>query len=1502
MKLFLNKTSGCFLLLIVALCLQLKITAQSATISYPFAVGTTSSCGGSTGQIHFYTYNGTANSIASITSNVPTDPVGRYTPQLRIGTTNTSGQRFTSSAASISYNPQDKNIYYLWTAYASNNAAITQGSAARTFVWRWPVGTKPTATSPRLDTIRSFGADLLGVAFDANGNGYIIEFTDSLPTVPVKTFKPLIRSINFTTGALGAADTLAITGGAKIYQPGSGDLAMSPSGQMFFVLDNKLFTPNYTSYTGTGQNLTCTYVDTVVNAATGYFVGLTYAEGETVSAYYGGGCPFFETDPLTAATTAITGIVYSASDMATVISGIGASKNLLSVTPTGIANQYNVVYEVYAKNYGNTDITNFQITDSLGLINGNANVSNVSIAFATGGNPAGLVLNTGYTGTGALASNHNLLTGTGILPNYPASNNFVKIRVSCRLSGIQNGVVYNNSAIAKGIGFNSQALRDSSANGDAPDLNTNDKPDDLGESEPTPLLIAITPQTPPCATLGQVFYRQDFGTGANIAALPAAPSGRTTYTGSTTQPLATDRFMIASNANAGDNSRFISLVDHTTGAGRMLVVNADAVHNVFYSDTVTALCGGQQYSLSFYAAFIGNSSYQTVCNGFGGFKYPKVKMRIKDVSTGLVITEISTTDIFLTSWNQYGMKWVMPAGYSNVIFELINDGQGGCGNDIAIDDIEFGICDAAPVVSVTGNSTGCIGSTTDMTAILNDPSAVPGARQYQWQVSTDNLVFTDVAGATAATYTISNLSAADVNKYYRVLIAANGNITSPNCRYAAPGYLLTAKLTSVAPTATAANKTASCPGDATLLRVSGGTLGTNANYRWYAGSCGGTSIGSGSAISVNPSVTTTYYVRIQGDCNITSCIPVTVVINCDIDADDDGLPDVLESNNTDPKLDDDFDGVLNYRDADYAGFIDSNGDLVNDNFDWDKDGVPNYLDKDSDNDGVPDVVESEGGDSNGDGRLDGFADSDADGFSDNVDANLSAHTTSGNGLGLLDLDGDGVPNYFDLDSDADGIPDVVEAYGTDANNNGMIDGFADSDGDGFSNSVDGDANGDGVVENTTGPLLRTGTVLSNGRAGSYPNKNIDGDLKANLHDLDSDGDGLTDVVEAQFADADANGKIDGSMNARGWSTTVSASVPLALPNADGSGRANVYDIDSDDDGIPDGVEGLSTSAYLMPAAADADADGIDDTYDNFSGFGGRGIIPFNKDGDALPDYLDSDSDGDGLQDRVEGNDFNLNRQPDDDVALTGLDTDGDGLDNKFDSDNTSAKGASQYMGNGGTFTGPSSPGSRAMVQKSMPAFTDRDWRQVEYVLNLDFLSFTASWPTEKVVLNWTVFCQAEVEHYIVERSTDGLAFIPVAVVNSSKKINEKETYQTYDVVNNAVNATYYYRIKAVQKSGKYKYSSIAVAAKEKTETQSVKVLQNPVQGSLQLGITATENTQGRFLIYDAKGGLVLSIQEPVFKGYATYRYPAVTKLSNGQYYVRIYMHDQWLSVPFIVQH
>jgi len=85
---------------------------------------------------------------------------------------------------------------------------------------------------------------------------------------------------------------------------------------------------------------------------------------------------------------------------------------------------------------------------------------------------------------------------------------------------------------------------------------------------------------------------------------------------------------------------------------------------------------------------------------------------------------------------------------------------------------------------------------------------------------------------------------------------------------------------STSPTGASAASSPICLGGNTNISVVGGSLGTGASWKWYMGGCAsGSSIGTGATINVNPTQTTTYYVRAEGDCGNTNCASVEVLVN-----------------------------------------------------------------------------------------------------------------------------------------------------------------------------------------------------------------------------------------------------------------------------------------------------------------------------------------------------------------------------------------------------------------------------------------------------------------------------------------------------------------------------------------------------------------------------------------------------------------------------------------------
>lgn len=180
----------------------------------------------------------------------------------------------------------------------------------------------------------------------------------------------------------------------------------------------------------------------------------------------------------------------------------------------------------------------------------------------------------------------------------------------------------------------------------------------------------------------------------------------------------------------------------------------------------------------------------------------------------------------------------------------------------------------------------------------------------------------------------------------------------------------------------------------------------------------------------------------------------SITDNFDLDSDNDGIYDLIESGNS--ILDADQDGMV-----DTLAANDSNNDGHHDNtqdpVDTDSDFVYDYLDLDSDNDGLYDLFEAGIGvntqDLDNNGQIDlGFADGNSNGVSDIAEPTVP-----------LDSDSDGLPDFTELDSDSDGCFDVDEAGF--AGTLGILDGTGIDDrglivgGNGYNFAIDTNADG-----------------------------------------------------------------------------------------------------------------------------------------------------------------------------------------------------------------------------------------------------------------------------------------------------------------------------------------------------------------------------------------------------------------------------------------------------------
>ncbi|PWA05442.1 choice-of-anchor D domain-containing protein [Flavobacterium psychrotolerans] len=201
----------------------------------------------------------------------------------------------------------------------------------------------------------------------------------------------------------------------------------------------------------------------------------------------------------------------------------------------------------------------------------------------------------------------------------------------------------------------------------------------------------------------------------------------------------------------------------------------------------------------------------------------------------------------------------------------------------------------------------------------------------------------------------------------------------------------------------------------------------------------------------------------------------------------------------------------------------------------------------------------------------------------------------------------------------------------------------------------------------------------------------DSDGVANLFDLDSDNDGIPDIEEGGFKQYSSGlSKMDTSStttwtdaNSNGMNDVIDpiyTAVNNSIPDTDGDGQSNVLDLDSDNDSLFDVDEAISNmgdgdiNGDGKGDGVDTDGDGILDIYDSSVSFGTL-TKPYtqNTDGIGNPDYMQVDSNNDGIKDIAETLYSALDAN-DDGVIDGATDVDKDGITDAFDT-NTAALGS-----------------------------------------------------------------------------------------------------------------------------------------------------------------------------------------------------------------------------------
>ena len=370
---------------------------------------------------------------------------------------------------------------------------------------------------------------------------------------------------------------------------------------------------------------------------------------------------------------------------------------------------------------------------------------------------------------------------------------------------------------------------------------------------------------------GDAIFHEDFSSGT-------LPAGTTSYPRVSGDPQ-DGYYTISSTIGQGIQDWHSSLPNTTLSNGNALIVNADDKNaGLFFKREISGLCEATTYEFSAYLMNI-LSPIRTGCEN-GGIPI-NVRFQIWDKTNTQLLAEGDTGDIHSSStpyWEQFALTFQSQPGQDLVILKMFNNGIGGCGNDLAIDDIIFRSC--GDLTEITSGTTAgsslevCEPDAPVSVALTATPDhTVYKSHAFQWQESSDANNWQDISGATGTVYTSPAISS---TRYYRVKVAENSvNLDDNLCSSVSESFAVYIVQTPLAPVSNGDENI--CEGDTfPALKVN---VEPDESVTWFDKVTGGVEVGTGN--SFVPAAAGTYYaeaVKSGFNCEPGPRTPVTLKI------------------------------------------------------------------------------------------------------------------------------------------------------------------------------------------------------------------------------------------------------------------------------------------------------------------------------------------------------------------------------------------------------------------------------------------------------------------------------------------------------------------------------------------------------------------------------------------------------------------------------------------------
>jgi hypothetical protein len=177
------------------------------------------------------------------------------------------------------------------------------------------------------------------------------------------------------------------------------------------------------------------------------------------------------------------------------------------------------------------------------------------------------------------------------------------------------------------------------------------------------------------------------------------------------------------------------------------------------------------------------------------------------------------------------------------------------------------------------------------------------------------------------------------------------------------------------------------------------------------------------------------------------------------------------------------------------------------------------------------------------------------------------------------------------------------------------------------------------------------------------------------------------------------------------------------------------------------------------------------------------------------------------------------------------------------------------------------------------------------VLPVTILTFDAKYvAANNVKVSWSTTDEVNASYFVVERSSNGSDFAPVTQVNASESTNPIHTYSINDQLYNVNSNVVYYRLRIVDKDGKYNYSKIIPVKLDQPEN-SISVYPNPVDNFTIVNLYSDKSGNGMLRLIDESGRQILTKSFTVIAGNNNLTIDQLGNLPKGVYVIQVMLNN-----------